>query len=89
MASEKSTQELAQEVWLPIIGRALALLCLQARRVKDETLADKARLLESLGLPRKDVADMLGTSYGSISELLSQAKKRKKGRRKRASKKAR
>ena len=79
----------AYDTWLPVIGRALAILCLQARHIRTATIADKARLLEALGLPRKEAAEMLGTTYGSISELLSKAKKRKNGRRKRAGKKSR
>jgi transposase len=44
-----------------------------------KTLAERARFLEGLGLDRKDVAEMLGTSYASITELMRQAKNKKKG----------
>lgn len=67
------------EVWLPIIGRALAQLCLQGGETESMTIADKARFLEALGMDRKDVAAMLGTTYASVTELLRQAKNRKKG----------
>ncbi len=69
------------ERWLPVIGKALAQLCLEARKGSEMTIAEKAQFLEGLGLDRKDVAEMLGTTYASISELLRQAKKKKgKGR---------
>jgi hypothetical protein len=68
------------EIWIPIIGRALAHLCLQGSSAKDGTTAEKARFLEGLGLNRKDVADMLGTTSASVTELLRQAKNRKKRR---------
>jgi CRP-like cAMP-binding protein len=75
------------EVWLPIIGRALAQLCLQAGQTGAMTIAEKARFLEALGLDRKDVADMLGTTAASVTELLRQAKNRKKGAKARGAKK--
>jgi plasmid maintenance system antidote protein VapI len=52
-----------------------------------KTLAEKARFLEGLGLDRKDVAEMLGTTYASITELMRQAKNKKKGTKKSAARK--
>ena len=52
-----------------------------------KTKAEKARFLEGLGLERKDVAEMLGTTSASITEMMSQAKKRK-GAKKNAPRKA-
>ena len=66
-----------QTDWPAVIGRALAQFSLDAGPVKDKTLAEKARFLEALGLPRNDVAAMLGTTSASISELLRQAKNKK------------
>jgi hypothetical protein len=69
--------------WLPVIGRALAYISLNSAGLaeKTTTTAEKARFLESLGLVRKDVAAMLGTTPASVTELLRQAKNRKgKGR---------
>jgi hypothetical protein len=71
-------KESNNEVWLSVIGRSLALLCLQGAGLGDKNTAEKARFLEGLGISRKDAAAMLGTSAASVSELLRQAKKRKK-----------
>jgi CRP-like cAMP-binding protein len=67
-----------ETVWLPIIARSLSRLSLQSSAVAEGTSAEKARFLESLGLPRKEVAEMLGTTPASITELMRQAKKKKK-----------
>ena len=45
----------------------------------NRALSEKARFLEGLGLERKDVAEMLGTTYVSITELMRRAKSKKKG----------
>lgn len=66
-----------EELWLSIIGRSLALLCLKNAELPDDSLGAKARFLESLGLPRKDVAAMLNTTPASITELLRLARKKK------------
>jgi hypothetical protein len=81
-------QESTVEMWLPVIGRALAQICLHVGGVEDQTIGEKAAILESLGLPRKDVASMLGTTVQSVAELVGRAKrgksKRKRGRPKKA-----
>jgi hypothetical protein len=76
------------EVWLPVIGRALSYLCMHNADMGSKTIAERARFLEGLGLERKDVAAMLGTTSASITELMSQAKKKKKGAKKNATRKA-
>jgi hypothetical protein len=68
------------QLWLPVIGRALAQLCLKQVHEGDATIADRAKFLETLGLPRHEVADMLGTSYASVTELLRIAKLKKGAR---------
>ncbi len=65
--------------WTPVIARSLAYLCVQVGELKDKGLTEKAAFLEAAGVDRKDVAAMLGTTYGSISELLSKANREKKG----------
>jgi hypothetical protein len=57
-------------VWLGVIGRALAFLCLKESELRNENIATQARFLESLGLPRKDAALLLRTSEASLRELL-------------------
>jgi CRP-like cAMP-binding protein len=71
--------ESANEKWLPVIGRALAYLCLKASQSEQMSIADKAHLLEAIGVDRKDVAEMLGTTYASVSELLRLARNKKRG----------
>lgn len=75
-----------EQVWLPVIAKSLAYLCLNSTQIANQTIAEKARFLEGLGLDRKDVAEMLGTSTASVSELLRIAKKKKIGGRKIAKK---
>ena len=69
--------------WVPVIGRSLAYLCLTTGELKDKNLGQKAGFLEALGIERKEVATMLGTSVASITETLSKAKRGKKGTKKR------
>jgi hypothetical protein len=73
-----SDQDVYQK-WAPVIARSLAYLCIQVGELKDKGLTEKAAFLEAAGVDRKDVAAMLGTTYGSISELLSKANREKKG----------
>lgn len=65
--------------WTPVIAKALAFLCLAQADMRDKDLATQGRFLESLGLTRKDAAALLGTSYGSLTELYRLANM-KKGR---------
>ena len=82
-------QNTVEQVWLPVIGRALAYLCLHNVGIDKKTIAEKATFLEGLGLDRRDTADMLGTSHASVTELLRVAKNKskKKGSKKNAAKK--
>ena len=75
-------QDTVYQQWLPVIGRSLAFLCVHAGDLKEESLGERAALLEALGVGRKEVAAMLGTTYASISETLSRVKRTKKGARK-------
>jgi len=74
-----SNQEATYQQWVPVIARSLAYLCIQVGELKDKSLADKAAFLEAAGIERKDVAAMLGTTYASVTETLSKAKRSKKG----------
>jgi hypothetical protein len=72
-----------------IIGRSLALLCLQAAPLmKEGTLLQKAQFLSGLGLTFDDAAGMLGSSTASLNELARVARKGKgaKGGKKRKAK---
>jgi hypothetical protein len=74
-----SNHESTYQQWVPIIGRSLAYLCIQVGELREGSLADKAAFLEAAGIERKDVAAMLGTTYASVTETLSKAKRNKKG----------
>lgn len=80
-----SDQETYQK-WIPVIARSLAFLCVQVGELKEKGLSEKASFLEAAGVDRKDVAGMLGTTYGSITETLSKAKRDKKGDKKKNAK---
>jgi len=72
--------------WLPVIARSLAFGCLVQAELRGKDLATQGLFLESLGLPRKEAADLLGTSYSSLKELIRLATKKKGGKRGRAKK---
>jgi hypothetical protein len=72
--------------WLAVIGRSLAFLCLAQADLRDKDLATQGRFLETLGMSRKDAAALLGTSYASLTEMLSRTAKKKGGKRGRAKK---
>jgi hypothetical protein len=76
-----------QEQWLCVIARALSYLCVQATDLKDADLAPKALLLESFGLPRRDVATMLGTTENTVRVTVNAAKSGKRGGKARGGKK--
>ena len=82
-----NNQETAYQQWVPVIARSLAYLCIQVGELKEKSLADKAAFLEAAGIGRKDVAAMLGTTYGSVTETLSKAKRNRKGESKKSGRK--
>lgn len=76
MAEDKTVQE----IWLPVIGNALAFLCLDKYSEKNpdktDTVLKKIKFLEGLGLPTKDAAG----AAGSTSESVRKLKEAKRGR---------
>ena len=72
--------------WLPVIGKSLAFLCLVQADLRDKDLATQGRFLETLGVSRRDAAALLGTSYASLTEMLSRAARQKGGKRGRTKK---
>lgn len=60
--------------WMPIVGRSLSYLCLIAAEMRDEPMLIQAHFLEGLGLPRREVAKILGTSVDSIGAQERQAR---------------
>jgi len=71
VADEKSIQE----TWLPVIGNALAFLCLDKYSEKNPDKADsvlkKVKFLEGLGVPAKDAAGAAGSTAESVRVMKS------------------
>jgi hypothetical protein len=78
-----------ERLWLPVIGRALAHICMSNADMGGKTIAERAQFLKGLGLDVNNAAEMLGTSAASVNELLRRAKdKGKKGGAKKSGNKA-
>lgn len=65
-----------EEVWLPVIGKSLAVLAMHRSELGNSDLVVRAAFLEALGVPRSDVAAMLGSSIDSLSVMLRRQKKK-------------
>ena len=76
MADDKSIQE----TWLPVIGNALAFLCLDKFMERNPDKADsvlkKVKFLEGLGVPAKDAAGAAGSTAESVRVLKAKGGKR-------------
>ena len=59
-----------EQLWLPVIARSLARISMHLAEVDKKTRSERAVFLESLGLDKKEIASMLGSSPASIAELL-------------------
>ena len=72
----------ASASWLPVIGKALAYLCLQEAQRKDpnkfDTVLKQVKFLQGLGLSRKDAAEAAGSSEKSVSVMQSRRKSTRK-----------
>ncbi len=66
-----------EQVWLPVIGKALAVLAMHRSELGNSEVIVKAEFLEGLGIPRADVAQMLGSSSESLRVMFSNRKKKK------------
>lgn len=73
-------QRTPEQIWLPVIGRALAQLCLHSADMGAKTIREKAVFLSGLGVEIDDCARMLNTTPGSVRELLRLAKNKTKRR---------
>jgi hypothetical protein len=58
--------------WMPVIGRSLAFLCLQASEQVKRPLVEQAEFLSRLGIPRKEAATLLGTTDESLRVMTRQ-----------------
>jgi hypothetical protein len=73
MADTAESQE-----WSIVIGRSLAFLALHHSGLREKDLATQGGFLETLGLPRREAAALLGTSTASLTELYRQSRARRK-----------
>jgi hypothetical protein len=66
-------------MWLAVIARSLAFLCLHQVEGKDpkkyDTVLKRVSFLESLGLSREDAALAVGSSKASVDELYRRKEK--------------
>jgi ParB-like chromosome segregation protein Spo0J len=69
----------SSEQWAPVIGRSLALIALHVAELDNKSISDRAAFLQTLGLPKEEIAAMLGSSAASIAELLRRGKKGEQG----------
>ena len=71
-----------QETWLPVIGNALAFLCLdkfsERHPDKSDNVLKRVRFLEGLGVPEKDAAGAAGSTPESVRKLKAMEGKRGK-----------
>jgi hypothetical protein len=74
-----------EELWLPVIGKCLATLAMQRSELANSDIVARAAFLEGLGVPRSDVAAMLGSTVDSLRVMLRRQKK--KGGKRRGSQK--
>jgi predicted transcriptional regulator len=66
--------------WAQVQARALAAIALAMNKDHaDADLTRRARYLQGIGLPRSDIAFLLGSTEESIRKTLERAKKPKKG----------
>ncbi|MCK1515848.1 hypothetical protein IVB22_25475 [Bradyrhizobium sp. 190] len=75
MADNKETLD----IWLPVIGNALAYLCLDRheRKYPDKTdsVLKKVKFLTGLGVPEKDAAGAAGSTAESVRVMKIQGGK--------------
>lgn len=76
-----TAQDDPQATWLPVIGKALAYLCMQQAQTKEpdkfNSVLKRVKFLEGLGLPQDDAAEAAGSSAQSVRVLHSLAKTKK------------
>jgi hypothetical protein len=81
-------------VWLPVIGRSLAYLCLAKAMESDgaekyRSILAKTKFLEGLGLPEKDAAFASGSTAESVRVAKYNKAKAKNGNAKKAKRRGR
>ena len=66
--------------WLPVIAKSLAILAMHRSELGNSEVMIQAEFLESLGLPRSEVAGMLGTTSDSLRVMSARRKKKGEAR---------
>jgi hypothetical protein len=70
-----------EAIWLPVIGKALAYICLNHAIEKEPKkyrgVLAKVKFLQSLGISRDDAAHAIGSSPASVQVMISKTKGRK------------
>ena len=61
----------AEATWLPVIGKALAYLCMKSAEAEEKfkTMLDRVDFLQDLGMPAADAAKTAGSTKASVDEL--------------------
>jgi len=73
--------------WHAVLARSAAFFALHGSGLREKDLATQGHFLEGLGLPRREAAELLGTTPASLTELMRRARQRKRGSRDRSKKK--
>ncbi len=89
MADKDSGSASAEATWLPVIGKALAYLCMKAADADGtfNNLLDRVNFVENFGLPSADAAKAAGSTKASVDVLRRRARKKKAGKNAKAKKK--
>ena len=74
--------------WMAVMARAFAYIALHQGDVGKMSIGNRAMFLESLGIPRADVASMLNTSVATVQVEISKIKNKGGKRRGKRTKKA-
>jgi hypothetical protein len=62
--------------WLSVIAKSLAILAMHRSELGNSEVIVQAEFLEGLGLPRSEVAYMLGTTTESLRVMSARRKKK-------------
>jgi CRP-like cAMP-binding protein len=74
--SERDDRADVASEWLPVVGRALAVLALHAQELTEASIGRKAAFLDVMGLAREEIARVLGTTPETVRVELSQLRRK-------------
>jgi hypothetical protein len=88
---EARTVAAENDIWLSVIAKSLAFMCLRQAERDDAKRFDgvlaRVKFLENLGLPQRAAAEAAGSSAASVTELRRVEKRKKVGGKRRDSSK--